>query len=194
MPDETPTGADEPRFRADMKLVEKSLSEGWWAQNALLERLRCVPRMLAAKNVRMGRVLDDTELEDLAQETLLSVWKRREQYQGRSSIETWVYTFCYHHFMNRVRREAHKPRTKSLEAAGGVAAREGRDFGFVYRALTELGPPAEEIVRLRHFERLPFAEIGDVLGISPNTAKSRYYAGIERLRTILGSARMEDDA
>ena len=187
-------GAENP-FRADMELVETSLNgglkEAWWAQKELLERLRCVPRMLAAKNARMGRVLDDVELEDLAQETLVSIWRKREQYEGRSSIETWVYTFCYHHLMNRVRRLGHRPRTVTLEEAQEVAAEESRDYGFVYQALTDLGSPEEDVVRMKHFDQLTFNQIGAALGISPNTAKSRYYQGIEKLRTILASRKKE---
>ena len=186
----TPSGAENP-FRTDMELVESSLGSGleeaWWARKELLERLRCVPRMLAAKNARMGRVLDDGDLEDLAQETLVSIWRKRDQYEGRSSIETWVYTFCYHHLMNRVRGLARRPKTVPLEAAREVGAEESRDYGFVYQALSDLGPPEEDVVRMKHFDQLTFNQIGAALGISPNTAKSRYYQGIEKLRTILAT-------
>ncbi len=175
----------ENSFRADMELVKKSLGEDWWSQNELLERLRCVPRMLAAKNARLGRVLNDVELEDLAQETLVSVWRKRHQYAGRSSLETWVYTFCYHHLMNRVRRAGRRPRTVALEEAEEVRAEEATDYGFVYRALDELSPSDQDVVRLKHFEQMTFNQIGELLEISPNTAKSRYYHGIEHLRTIL---------
>ena len=185
-------------FRADMELVETSRQtsqmEAWRAQKELLARLRCVPRMLAAKNARLGRVLDDVELEDLAQETLVTVWGKREQYEGRSSIETWVHTFCYHKLMNRVRRVARQPRTVELEQAREVAAEESRDYGFVYQALHVLGPPEEEIVRMKHFDQLTFAQIGAVLEISPNTAKSRYYQGLEKLRSILASRRKEQSS
>jgi len=35
---------------------------------------------------------------------------------------------------------------------------------------------------------LTFAEIGQILDISPNTAASRYRYGLEKLRTILGES------
>lgn len=192
MSSETPIRADPvPDFGADLRLLEKSLTDAH-AQDGFVERLRCVPRMLAAKNAQLGRVLDDGELEDLAQETLLTIWRKRGEYTGRSSLETWIYPFCYHHLMNRLRRRYHRPRIVSLEAAHSVASRAEPDFGFVYRALAAVGPPEEDVLRLKHFEQLTFAEIGVVLEISPNTAKSRYYHGLERLRTLLASQRTED--
>jgi len=167
--------------------VSGSLTGSAETQAALLERLRCVPRMLAAKNIRLGRILNDTELEDVAQETVLAIWNKRHEFGGRSSLETWVYPFCYHFLMNRVRQLRHRPRTVPLEAANAVALRESEDYGFVYRALETIGPPEEDVLRLKHFEQLTFQEIGEVLKISPNTAKSRYYSGLERLRALLSA-------
>ena len=184
----TPTGPDAESFRADAKLIEDSLGKDREAQSRLIDRLKCIPRMLAAKNARMGHVLNDSELEDLAQETLLTVWRKRADYRGSSSLETWVFPFCYHHLMNRIRKKGSRPRIERLEAAQGVAAEDSdatTDFDFLYRALDELGPPDDEIVRLKQFERMTFDEIGNRLTMSPNTAKSRYYRGMERLRTIL---------
>ena len=185
---ETPTEPEAAlQFRADSELVKKSLIHDAQAQRELLERLRCIPRMLAAKNARMGQVLSESEIEDLAQETVLSVWRKRGDYRGQASLETWIYPFCYHNLMNRIRKVRRRPPAVGLDAAQAIPAPEVRDYRFVYRALVDLGPPDEEIIRLKHFEALSFPEIGRVLGISPNTAKSRYYRGVERLRSIIAS-------
>jgi DNA-directed RNA polymerase specialized sigma24 family protein len=43
-----------------------------------------------------------------------------------------------------------------------------------------------EIIALKIDGELTFAQIGEVLGISPNTAASRYRLALEKLRTALG--------
>ena len=174
-------------YRVDMDLIARSLDEDEPAKGELVERLRCVPRFLAAKNARMGRLLDDTELEDLAQETILSIWRKRFQYTGRCSVETWVFPFCYHHIMNCLRRRARQPRTISVEPGFDPPAENERDWSFVYAALEKLEPEERDVVRMKHFEQLSFARIGEALGISPSTLKTRYYRGIERLRTLLAA-------
>ena len=185
MSSQTPTGAAAERFRRDLDLVRKSLQDDPEAQSRLVERLVCIPRMLAAKNARLGGLLSDAELEDLAQETTLLVWRKRDSYDGRAQVETWVFPFCYHALMNRVRKLSHRPRTVPMEAAASVASEQDRDYSDIHSALEELGPPDNEIVRLKHFDQQSFTAIGETLGISPNTAKSRYYRGVSRLRTLL---------
>ena len=190
-PDSTDETGD-PRHAADRELVRRSLSSDSAARE-LIERLRCVPRILAAKNATLGRALDDAELEDLAQVTLIAVWNKRGDYEGRASIESWVYPFCFHQLMNRIRVLRRRPRTTSMEAARQVQESQPPDFGEVHRALDSLEPDEAIVVRLRHFEELNFPQIGERLGISPNTAKSRYHRGVRALRTRLAKALREDE-
>ncbi len=55
----------------------------------------------------------------------------------------------------------------------------------VQEALNSMDPIDREIVSLKHFEQLSFAEIGQVLGISKSGAGSRYLRAVKRLRAIL---------
>lgn len=51
----------------------------------------------------------------------------------------------------------------------------------VRRALGKLPPPQAEVVVLKIWEEMTFAEIGEVLGQSPNTAASRYRYALQKL-------------
>jgi len=51
--------------------------------------------------------------------------------------------------------------------------------------LRRIGREEAQVIRLKHFEGRTFIEIGRSLGISPNTAKARYYRGINELRPLL---------
>jgi RNA polymerase sigma-70 factor (ECF subfamily) len=46
--------------------------------------------------------------------------------------------------------------------------------------------PAEQrvVVELKFFQHFTFEEIGGQLGISPNTAKTRLYTALRKLRTV----------
>ena len=168
------------------------------ATDALLERLVCVPRMLAARNRKLGRPLGPAELEDLAQDTLLALWRKLERYNGSAALESWVYSFCFLELMKRLRRERNAPHplAESLEgsplephAPAQVAAVEQEH---VLAALEGLEPDEAEILRLKHFDDLTFEEIGAALGLSPNTAKTRYYRGLRKLRQRLGGTGGEE--
>ena len=55
----------------------------------------------------------------------------------------------------------------------------------VQLAVAALSPKQREVVFLKVWQEMTFAEIGQVLRISPNTAASRYRYGIEKLRERL---------
>ena len=56
------------------------------------------------------------------------------------------------------------------------------------RALAALPPEQREVVALKTEADMTLAEIAAVLGISPNTAASRYRYALARLRAALGEA------
>jgi len=55
----------------------------------------------------------------------------------------------------------------------------------VRSALDELAPAEREVVVMRHLEELSLAEVGEVLGVSVEAARSRYRRAIERLHDLL---------
>jgi RNA polymerase sigma-70 factor (ECF subfamily) len=59
--------------------------------------------------------------------------------------------------------------------------------------LKELPPKFSEVVVMKVWGERTFAEIGEALDISPNTAASRYRYGLEALKKKLSSARRKGD-
>lgn len=98
-----------------------------------------------------------------------------------------------------VRNEAFRFRSRWLrwrtqnEAAGAVRlARSGvedradaEEAERIEYAMTKLNPDQREVVYLKIWEHLTFAQIGGIVGVSQNTAASRYRYGIEKLRELL---------
>jgi len=60
-------------------------------------------------------------------------------------------------------------------------------------SLKELPEKFAEVIVMKIWGERTFAEIGETLGISPNTAASRYRYGLEALKKSLGSARRRGD-
>lgn len=181
-------------YRADVELVRRALDEDGAAMDHLTRRLRCVPPILAARNARLGRPLDEHELADLSQEALIRIWRKLATFSGRSRFETWVYGICRLELMNSFRRKRRGPRA-SVDYGGEPPPDpptndppSALDYEHVYESLERLGSPEADVVRLKHFDGLTFEEIGATLDISPNTAKTQYYRGLERLRIFLSGA------
>ena len=59
--------------------------------------------------------------------------------------------------------------------------------------LKELPEKFAEVIVMKIWGERTFAEIGEILGISQNTAASRYRYGLEALKKSLGGARRRGD-
>ena len=184
-----PGGSSQPEHHEDWTLVRSALDRQPGAIDVLIERLECVHRILAAMNHDRHRPLNQHDLEDLGQDTLMKVLGKLESFEGRARLETWVYRFCYLEFLNRVRRE---PRRSGLPIEVEPETRDTNqleneaELGRIEACLERLGPPKSHVIQLRHFEDLTFAEIGQVLGIPGSTVRTHYQRGLDWLRGELG--------
>ncbi|MEM6675270.1 MAG: RNA polymerase sigma factor, partial [Planctomycetota bacterium] len=159
------------------------------ARRALGERLLCVPRLVAAIDRRRGGRLDAEGVRDVAQDALVRIWQKLDSFAGTGSLESWVYRFCHYEYMNHVRQRARRSETKPLDGVEPAhdlsVAPIDASYSDVERAIDELGPPEATIIRMRHEDGRSFDEIGPLVDLLPNTAKTRYYRGLARLRRRL---------
>ncbi len=151
--------------------------------------MRCVPRMLACRNRRLGRPLKAVELEDVAQETLVRILGKLDSYAGRSSLETWAYGFCYHELANYLRKRGRRlplfPIENDEPAAEEASQEEQNEGARALQFLQRLPEREAEVVHLRFVDGLGFGEIATVLGVSVSTAKTHCYRGLTKLRLML---------
>ena len=160
------------------------------------ERMRCVSRMLAAQNRRLGRPLQDEDLADLAQETLLQLWNRLSDYQGRAKLESWAWSFCSLGLTARIRRLAtDAARRRPMATAPEPDSRDpepAEEHSGFESLVNHLSLREAQIVRLRHLGELEFQAIGRLLNVSTSTAKTHYYRAVNKLRTTLEATREEN--
>jgi RNA polymerase sigma-70 factor (ECF subfamily) len=183
------------QIREDLQMVEDALDGSARGAEALAARLRCVPRILAACNARMGSPLDRDDLDDLTQDTVVVILGKLALYEGRSSLEGWIYRICSLEILNAVRRKRRLPPTaeNAIETKDRSADPEDFEcaerFEDVHRALDHIQAAEADVIRLKHFEDLTFDQIGELLGCSPSTAKARYYRGLASLEHMLARGR-----
>lgn len=192
-----PAAPDPAALARDRELVRAVLGGDRLAGERLAERLACVPRLLAVLNRRRGSRLSPHDLEDLAQDALLGIWKKLGSYHGEATLEGWLHRFCFLELMNRTRLLSRRPEAaagflETLPAAEGARADLEREE--LERGLEALGPPDADVVRLKHFDELTFEGVGRVLDITTKMAKTRYYRGIAWLQRELGARLRERNA
>lgn len=182
------------RPAGDLEFVRRVRDGERAAVDRFVLRMRCVPRMLARQNARLGAPLDDGAVEDLVQDVLVVIWRKLDDFEARATLETWAYRICRLELWNAVRRARRNPQPlgDSEGVCGGTADpdRRGGDAEAALRGLERLGPPAADVIRLKHFEQLTFEEIAVRLGMPANSAKTLYYRGLARLRDLMVGTRV----
>jgi len=141
------------------------------------------------------RGLDGTQAEELAQEALLTVWRKAAQFDpARASAAAWIFTIARNLRIDAARRAQFSqrgpdPTDEPLAAptADVILAAEHRGAR-VGAALAALPAEQLEVIRLAFFDDRPHADIERVLGIPLGTVKSRLRLAMSRLRKLL-----EDD-
>ena len=176
----------------DLHLSRSALAGSLSARRAFAERMQCVPKFLSVLNTRAGRPLSIEELEDLVQETLVTIWRRLDAYAGLASLDTWAYRFCQFSLAGSLRRKQRQPlRVELNESHDQEAQAAPADHEGLLRALERLPEADAHVVRLRHYDRLSFDEIADRTGLPFGSVRARYYRVLARLRELLEPIRKE---
>ncbi|MDI4664974.1 sigma-70 family RNA polymerase sigma factor [Xanthobacter autotrophicus] len=131
--------------------------------------------------------------EELAQETLLAVWRKAAYFDpARAAASTWIFTIARNLSIDLKRRErytgtvdAEALEEAADEASGETILMSAEREARVRAALARLSEEQATIVRLSFFQEKPHSQIAQELGIPLGTAKSRVRLALSRLRTLL---------
>jgi len=140
---------------------------------------------------RLGAASDVAE--ELAQESMLSVWQRAHQFDpSRAALSTWIYTIARNKRIDVLRRER-RPEVDPEDPAlvpdppiQGDAYVEARLVNERVRAAMEDLPPEQaRLLRIFYFEEKTHTVIAEELGLPLGTVKSRLRLAIDKLRITL---------
>jgi RNA polymerase sigma-70 factor (ECF subfamily) len=133
-----------------------------------------------------------TIAEELAQETMLRVWRKASTFDpDAGAASTWIFVIARNLRIDRLRGErgdgidVDPSDEPDAPPTGEMVAIMNERKERVRQALGALSREQEQIVRLFYFEEQPHSEIARALGIPLGTVKSRVRLAVERLRAQL---------
>jgi RNA polymerase sigma-70 factor (ECF subfamily) len=152
---------------------------------------RYLPRVIAFLRKRNA---DEAIAAEIAQEVLLTVWKRAGAYDAsRASAASWIFTIARNRYIDRLRRERRPevdradPAFAEADHAPDSALDATRRAEMLEAAIASLPPEQGELVRLAFLEGKSYRDIAEERGLPLGTVKSRFRLAFEKLRNLVAS-------
>jgi RNA polymerase sigma-70 factor (ECF subfamily) len=134
----------------------------------------------------------ESDLMDAAQEVFLVVNRRFKEFEGRSTMATWIRQIClrvalsYRRGRGRRREDVvEQPPDAGADADQHVGLERSEERAMLNRLLDALDDDQRAVIVLYEIELLPMREVAETVGCPLQTAYSRRKAALERLRGAL---------
>ena len=142
-----------------------------------------------------------SDTEDIAQQVFIRLWKSAERYQPTAKFTTFLFTITRNLVFNATRKKSGK-NEYSFDALEGKWRQSIEDKSsdsrpdklieqtelrqIIDQAISSLPEKQRLAVVLRRYEKMPYEEIAETLGISVPAVKSQLFRARTALRDSLG--------
>lgn len=184
---------------SDDQIIERTLAGETDAFSLLVRRWE---RPIYGLSLRMlGR---DEDARDVCQETFLAAFRNLRKFRGDAKFSSWLYRIALNACHSKLRKhngtveqsiDQEDDDGRKFELADVAAEhmpdrmhRDQRAY-LVRKALQALPAEMRQVIIMKEYEELTFAEIADILNIPVSTVKSRLYTGLQQMRARLDKIR-----
>jgi len=133
------------------------------------------------------RTADPSHAEELTQEAFLVLLRAAGRYEPRALFRTYLYAIAFKILRAHRRKAAFRATFFGRPSTiPDPAKQDATESGlWVRRAVEKLEIIDREVLLLREFEQLSYAEIADLLQLPVNTVRSRLFRARTALRNLL---------
>jgi RNA polymerase sigma-70 factor, ECF subfamily len=131
------------------------------------------------------------DADEVAQKTFLSAYKNLARFEGRSSLKTWIFRIAMNFSKNLIRDRGRRQGEEVTERSATTYSTVEEDIEthqrrlIVRKAMENLPPRQREVLQMRAFGDMSFAEIAEAAGISVSAAKVNYHYAVKALKVLL---------
>jgi len=180
---------EDPRLRGegDVGLVAEAREESEKAFRKLVERYH--PMAFAVVRGVLG---NRSDVEDVAQDVFIKIFRSLSGFRGDSKFSTWVYTIARNEAINAARKKI--PTEESLDdvvVETPAAARPDEQYRrkvqqeHLERCLSEIDENYRVVLELRYMGEMSYDEIGETTGLPIGTVKTYIHRGKVALRKVM---------
>jgi RNA polymerase sigma-70 factor (ECF subfamily) len=140
---------------------------------------------------------NESDAEDVVQESFLRAWRQLHRYEARAGFGTWMYRIASNYALDLVRARRRRSSEELVEGTLAFASDGPLPDRLAFSAevrrrletvMATLTPQERLAFTLRHMEGQSIEEIGAVLGTAANATKNSIFRAVQKLRKGLGPA------
>ncbi len=133
---------------------------------------------------------DETEAQDITQDTFLKAMQAKNGFRGNSSVYTWLCAIAKNIWLEKMRKESRLVSMERELPERGTSLEEkitNEDTAMqIHKFLHIIEEPYKEVFTLRVFGQLSFAKIAELFGKTESWARVTYHRArkqiIEKMR------------
>src|ERR1051325_8880562 len=173
---------------SDTEIIKQVLGGNQQAYAVLVDRYQSYVFTLTFRFTK-----NREDAEEVSQDIFVKAYRSLADFKGTAKFSTWLYTIVNTTCITFLRKKRLDVRSLDDERTFEVA--DNQDSGFkanqveqksrqnmVNQAITMLNPDDAEIITLFYKNEQSLEEIGQILGLEPNTAKVRLHRARTRLK------------
>lgn len=129
------------------------------------------------------------DAEDVLQAVFVRIVRKRRKLAKARRLDAYIYRMARNEAVTHVRQQSRNRKDRTIGEPWLAASDDGQGrtelVDLLENALGHLPESQRQVVVLKVYRAKTLQEIGHLLGISLNTAASRYRYAMEKLRTLL---------
>lgn len=139
-------------------------------------------------------VLSHEDANDVLQNVFIKVWSNLQNFQGKSSLSTWLYRIAINESLDFLRKQKLADKVSADEDVS-VASRLMSDEYFdgdevqarLQEAVARLPEVQRMVFNLKYFEEMKYSEISQILNTSEGALKASYHLAVKKITEYLHS-------
>jgi RNA polymerase sigma-70 factor (ECF subfamily) len=179
-----------PGAAPDEELLKRIAGRDEPALRLLFGRYRVAVFRFLVRRVRIEAVA-----EELTNEVFVEVWRHAGNYEGRSSVTTWILSIARNRAASLLRKRRDEALDDEQAAAvpddaddPEVTAQKGDKAAAIRRCMDRLSAEHREIVDLVYYHEMSVAEVAEIVRIPEATVKTRMFYARKKLSELLREA------